>query len=324
MLQFFKSRVAWIIIPFAVVLPLFIKNPYHLRVLDLCLIYSIVALSVNLIVGFCGLLDFGRAAFIAIGAYTSAMLTTRLNLPFPVAFLASGLSAASVGAVLGVLGRKSAFDYLTLMTIGLGEIVRLVLLNWTFTGGALGIKDVPPPALGPFKITSFTQYYYLALACLIITYVLISRIIKTKMGRAFMAIRDDPVAAAYSGINVPRYKVYNFALASFFTGIAGCLQVHLMIYASPFLYTMDESIYVLQMPILGGLGSLPGSILGTFILIIVPEISRTFYEYRLMFLGLIMVLMMTWMPRGILGGQGVLHLIVRRFADSIGDRFKAK
>jgi len=303
--------------------PLVVVDEYQRRVVNMVLVYSMVALSINLIVGFCGQLDMGRAAFVGIGVYWTAITTTELHLPWAAAFVTSGVVCALVGALLGFICRRSTFDYLTLITIGVNEIVRLVLLNWIpVTNGAMGIRLVPPVTLFGYKFNTNLRYYYFALVLLVICYVAIRRIAKSKVGRAFEALRDDPIAAVYSGINVANYKMYNFAIASFFTGIAGSALVSYTGYASPFTVTNDESIYMLQMAILGGLGSLPGCILGAGILVIAPEISRTFYQYRLMFVGVLMVIMMIWAPNGILGSGGVGEKVigirrVRELADKL-------
>ena len=294
-----------------VAIPLFVKNNYYLHVIVMVFIYSIVALSINLIVGFCGQLDFGRSAFLGLGGYWSALAMQRIGLPFLAAFISAGLVCAAVGMLLGFLCRKTSFDYLTLITIGFNEICRLVFLNWIpVTNGAMGLRMVPPPSFLSFRIDTGIKYFYFSLLLLIICYIAVKRITKSKLGRAFEALRDDPIAASYSGINVPFYKMYNFGIASFFTGIAGSALVHYTQYVSPYNYTMDESVYQLQMAIIGGLGSLPGSILGSAILIVVPEISRVFYQYRLLFVGLLMVVMMVWTPNGILGKKGVGEKII--------------
>jgi branched-chain amino acid transport system permease protein len=290
----------------ACALPLVITDEYALRVLNVFFIYSVVALSINLIVGFCGQLDMGRAAFMGLGAYWSAILAVRLHFPFFVAFLTAGIFAGLVGAILGFLCRKSSFDYLTLITIGFNVVCQVVFLNWIpVTNGAMGIPKVPVPQFFGFVFDTNLRFYYLALGFLVVCYILIERITKSKLGRAFEAIRDDSIAASYSGINIQNFKVLNFAIGSVFTGLAGSLLVHYTQYASPFNYTLDESVYQLQMAILGGLGSLPGSLLGTLILVVAPEISRSFYEYRLVFVGFMMVIMMIYWPNGLLGKAGV-------------------
>jgi branched-chain amino acid transport system permease protein len=174
----------------------------------------------------------------------------------------------------------------------------------------MGISRVPVPSIFGFEFDNNTRFYYLALVFLGLSYVAIRRICDSKIGRAFEAIRDDPVAAEYSGINIQFYKILNFAIGSIFTGLAGSLSVHYTQYASPFNFTLDESIYQLQMAILGGLGSLPGSLVGTFILVVLPEISRSFYEYRLFLVGLLMVLMMLRFPNGLLGKDGVGEQVI--------------
>jgi len=300
-----------IFIVFMIFIPFIVKDEYQLRIINLVLLYSIVALSINLIVGFSGQLDFGRSAFVGLGGYWSATMMLRFHLPFIIAFISAGLFCAFVGFVLGMLCRKSSFDYLTLITIGFNIICMQVFLNWIpITNGAMGLRLVPSAALFGFSFDTNFKFFYFAFFLLIICYIVIKRIVKSKIGRAFEAIRDDPIAASYSGINVANFKVIDFTIASFFTGIAGAAIASYSNYISPFICTLDESIYQLQMAILGGLGSLPGSILGAAVLVIVPEISRTFYEYRLMFVGFLMVVMMLWVPNGILGRNGIGERVI--------------
>jgi branched-chain amino acid transport system permease protein len=292
-------------------IPFITKDEYQLRIINMVLLYSIVALSINLIVGFAGILDFGRAAFVGLGGYWSAIMVLRLNIPFIIAFISAGLFCALIGFFLGMLCRRSTFDYLTLMTMGFNVICIKIFLNWIpVTNGPMGIRLIPSPVLLGFKFDTNLKFFYFALGLLAICYIVIKRITNSKIGRAFEAMRDDPIAAAYSGINVANYKVINFALASFFTGVAGAAIAHYTNYISPYICTLDESIYQLQMAILGGLGSLPGSILGSAILVIAPEISRTFYEYRLMLVGFLMVAMMLWSPNGILGRNGIGEKVI--------------
>ena len=327
MLKNKKTLTVTILIAVAFLLPIFVTDGYIQRVLTMVALDSIVVLSVNMIVGFCGLLDFGRAAFVGLGGYFSAIMMMRLHVPYILAFIGAGLFCALIGAVLGSLCRNSSFDYLTLITIGFSEICRLVFLNWVpVTNGALGITKVPSPNFFGFKVSGNLKYYYFAIILLIICYILVRRIINSKLGRSFEAIRDNDIAASYAGINVPNYKVLCFSVASFFTGIAGSALVHYGQYASPYNYTIDESLIFLQMAILGGLGSLPGCIIGAAILVIAPEMSRTFYEYRLMIIGLMMVIMMIWAPNGLLGKNGIGDKLVELFRKkekkSIGGEIK--
>ena len=312
-MKIFSQRIRYdlVIALLALAIPLIIENDYYLRVINMVLLYSVVALSINLVVGFCGQLDFGRAAFVGLGAYCSALMMLKLNLPFWMSFLGAGLFAAFFGLLLGLLCMKSSFDYLTLITIGFLEIVRLIMLNWIpVTNGAMGLRRVPPPSFFGYYFDTNVKFFYFALVFLAVCYIAIERLSKSKIGRAFGALRDDPIAASYSGINVPLFKTINFTIASFFSGVAGSALVHYTQYASPYNYTLDQSIYQLQFAIIGGLGNLFGSVIGTAILVIAPEISRVFYEYRLMFIGIIMVIMMIYAPDGIMGKRGIGEKII--------------
>lgn len=293
-----------------IAIPLYIHNTYVLKILCNVMLYSIIALATNLIVGFCGQLDFGRAAFAGLGAYFSAYIYNTTNTPFIICFLGAGLFAAFMGAVLGTLCRKTSFDYLTLVTIGFLEICRKLFVNWrTITNGNNGLATERPSFFG-VTLGSHVSMFYFCLILLIISFILIRRITRSRLGRAFMAIRDDSIAASYAGIDVPKYKMICFSLGSFFTGIAGAALAHYTMFTSPTNYTQDQSIIMLQMVILGGLGSLPGSIIGAILLTILPEISRAFYEYRLLFMGVLMVVLMLFAPQGLLGRGGIKDKIV--------------
>lgn len=297
-----------------VCVPVFITNTYVLKVLNNVMLYAVIALSVNLILGFCGLLDFGRSAFVGIGTYSFALLMTHVSgIPWFVGFIFAGLFTALLGWLVGCFLRRTSFDYLTLLTIGIVEIVRLFLVNCTsITNGAMGITGVPKPSFFGFQLKSHAQFFYFALVLLVVCYLLINRLVKSYKGRALMAIRDDEIAAAFSAINIPKYKAFCFGIASFFTGIGGAAMVSYTGYASPYNFTIDEGLILCQMAILGGLGSLPGSILGAVILVIVPELSRTAYEYRLLIMGVMMVVLMLFCPNGLLGKNGLKDIIVKR------------
>lgn len=305
-----KTIAALLFIIVVLLIPMAVSNSYTLRILCNVMIYSIIALSINLIVGYCGQLDFGRAAFVGLGAYCSAILTTTVGIPFIVSFILAGLFSAAFGAFLGLLCRYSSFDYLTLITVGFAEICRKLFQNWyAVTNGSFGFRTTRPNFFG-YTLTSPRSMYYFCLIILVLCYIAVRRITKSKIGRAYMAIRDDSIAAAYAGIDVKKFKLHNFVVASFFTGIAGALMGHFTTFISPTLYTIDESLLELQMTILGGLGSVPGSIRGAAVLTIVPELSRSVYEYRLLIMGAIMVVLMIFAPKGLLGRDGVFDKIV--------------
>ena len=309
-----KTKLISIVVLLAglLVVPLFITNTYILKVINNIFLYSVIVLSVNLILGFTGLLDFGRSAFVGIGTYSFAVLMTKVvGVPWIVGFLFAGIFTAVFGYVIGMFLERTSFDYLTLITTGLVEIVRLFIINCQpVTNGAMGITNVPSPSIFGLEIKEHSEFYYFALALVVVCYIAIHRLTKSYKGRALMAIRDDEIAAAYSAINLPRYKAFCFGVASFFTGIGGAAMVSYTGYASPLNFTIDEGLILCQMAILGGLGSLPGSIVGTTILTVVPEISRTAYEYRLLIMGVMMVVLMLFCPNGLLGRNGLKDMIV--------------
>ena len=302
------------------ILPLFIKNTYILKVINNVFIYSIIALSVNLLLGFTGLLDFGRSAFVGIGTYSFAILMWKVSgVPWIIGFLFAVVFTTLIGYVVGMFLERTSFDYLTLITIGIVEIVRLFLNNCIpLTNGGIGITGVPAPSIFGLRLKGHKNFYYFCLIMLVICYILIRRLTQSYKGRALMAIRDDEIAATYSAINLPRYKAFIFGVASMFTAIGGVIMVSYTGYASPLNFTIDEGLLLCQMAILGGLGSLPGSVLGAAILVIVPELSRTAYEYRLLIMGIMMVVLMLFCPNGILGRNGIKDRIIAQIRKRSG------
>lgn len=301
-----KIVLAAVIALVLIVLPNCVSSDYMVRVINNALLYSVIAMSANLLMGFCGLLDFGRSAFCATGAYWSAILMMKLNVPFIIAFLTAGLFSAACGMLLGLVSKNAGGDFMTLMTIAFNEIVRLLVQNLKgLTGGTVGLYNIPSVQFFGIQLNTHRTFYYFALVLAILSFVILRIVTKSKMGRAFEAIRDDEIAASFSGIDTGMYRVYCFAVASFFTGLAGAAMAHYANFASPLLYTTNESLIILQMAVLGGLASLPGSVVGAFIIVIVPELSRTFYEYRMLFTGVIMLLLMLFCPDGLFGKQGV-------------------
>jgi len=283
-------------------LPLYVPNDYVFRIIVTVVIAIPLALSQNLITGYAGMLTLGQAAFYGIGAYTSALLVMRLGVAWPVALLASGLLAGILGILLGFPCLRVGSDYLTLMTIGFGEIFRVVALHWmALTRGPMGLPGVPPPQIGPWVFNTNTELYYLYLVLAVLCYFTMHRLVNSYVGRAFSAIREDETAASAMGINLAFYKVLAFAFGTFWAGIAGSMLAHFLAFVGPMTFNMDESLLHMQMAILGGLGSMPGSILGAAILISVPQIFQSLYEYRMLLNGVLMVVLMIWRPQGILG-----------------------
>jgi branched-chain amino acid transport system permease protein len=277
-------------------------NEYVFRVVIAIVIDIPLALAQNLITGFVGMLTLGQAAFYGIGAYTSALLVMRLGLPWPLALLAAGGVACIFGVLVGFPCLRVGSDYLTLMTIGFGEIFKIVALNWMdLTRGPMGLPGVPAPQIGPFVFNTSVRYYYLYLFIAALCYLCMHRLTGSHIGRALIAIREDETAAAAMGVNLSYYKLLTFAFGTFWAGISGSMLAHFLNFVGPMTFTLDESLLHMQMAILGGLGSLPGSILGAAILVSLPQVFQDLYRYRMLINGGLMVGLMIWRPQGILG-----------------------
>jgi branched-chain amino acid transport system permease protein len=199
------------------------------------------------------------------------------------------------------------------MTIGFAEIIRIIALNWMdVTRGPMGIPGIPPPQIGPVRIFGGTSYYYLFLTIAAASYLMIWLLVNSKIGRILKALREDATAAAASGVNVSHYQIMSFAIAALLAGFAGSLLVHFNLFVGPTGFNIDESLTQMNMAILGGLGSLPGSVLGAVILTVLPELFRVINEFRLLFMGVLMIGLMIWRPNGIMGKQSAVTYVAKR------------
>ena len=277
-------------------------NNYMIDVLTLAGIYIVLALGLNIVVGMAGLLDLGYVAFYAIGAYSYALLSTRLGVSFWTALPIGGLAAAGFGVALGVITLRLRGDYLAIVTLGFIQIVHLVLNNWDgLTNGPNGILNIGRPALGAFVFSRPIHFYYLILAIAGLTILAVNRLNRSRIGRAWIAIREDEVAAQAMGVDTTRLKILAFALGAFWAGIAGVFFAGKFAFVSPESFTFFESVIVLAMVVLGGMGSIPGVILGALIVVILPEALREFSGYRMLVFGAALVLMMIFRPQGLIG-----------------------
>lgn len=286
-------------------MPLYGRD-YLIDIAVLSGIYIILAQGLNIVVGFAGLLNLGFVAFYAIGAYSYALLNTKLGIGFWPALPLSVTLVTLSGFVLAVPALRLKGDYLAIVTLGFGEIVRLVLNNWdSLTKGPNGIGGIESPYLFEMHIGSLSHYYYFILFFVSLTIFIVRRVHASRIGRAWLALREDEIAASSVGINTTSYKLYAFAFGAFWAGLAGVLFAAKMQFVSPESFTFMESVLVLCMVILGGLGSIPGVILGSVILVMLPEMLREVQLYRMLALGSGLVLLMIFRPQGILGGKGV-------------------
>jgi branched-chain amino acid transport system permease protein len=290
--------------PLLLIFP-FVSSDYFTDVAILAGIYTILALGLNVLVGFTGLLNLGFVAFYAIGAYTYALLNTKLGLGFWSAIPFSIGFSTAAGFLLAIPALRLRGDYLAIVTLGFGEITRLILNNWdSLTKGPNGISGIAFPSIMSISFGNLTYYYYFVLAFVILTVFITKRVYSSKIGRAWIAIREDEVASSATGINTTMYKIYSFAFGAFWAGLAGTLFAGKMHFVSPESFTFMESVFILCMVIIGGPGSIPGVILGSIILVLLPEILREVQLYRMLALGSGLVLLMIFRPQGLLGGKG--------------------
>lgn len=297
----------------AILPPLLVDNNYYIQLLGFVGIFSLLAIGLNLVVGICATFSLGHQAFFALGAYTSALMTTRLGVSFWLALPASGLVGALFALLIGPVMRLRG-PFLAVATLAFGEIVRLVLVNWIdLTNGPNGISGIPWPEIGGYRIDTIPKFYYLILACLVFEYFVISRLIQSRVGRAMKAMRDNEQAAQASGIFVLFYKVLSFVIAAFFAGVAGSVYAHFISFVSPDAFTLKFMIEILFMIVLGGLGSVPGAILGAAIVALMPEILRPLHDVRLIVYSLLIIVILIFAPKGIWGFVDQFRLwLVRR------------
>ena len=283
------------------VLPFAYAQSYFIHIVALAMIAAISALGMQLLIGYSGQLSMGQAAFFGIGAYTSGLLTKEYGVPFLLAFVASGLTAAISSLILAPITRLRGI-YLAVATLGFTIIVHLILLNeeW-LTGGSFGLLGIPWPSIGPIELEGETRVYYLVLVVLVGVYVAFYRLVHSRFGRALQAIMLDEDAAQSCGINVTLYKSKCFVVSAMVTGFAGCLFAHHSRYLNPNDFTFWRSIEILIMAVVGGMGSLPGAIIGAFIVVLMPEYLRAFDQWRLVIYGGLLIVFMGFGKNGIVG-----------------------
>ncbi|GAA0792582.1 high-affinity branched-chain amino acid ABC transporter permease LivM [Marinobacterium sediminicola] len=289
----------------------------------LTLIYVMLGLGLNIVVGFAGLLDLGYVAFYAVGAYTYALLSEYYGLSFWVCLPIAGLLAATFGCILGFPVLRLRGDYLAIVTLGFGEIIRILLNNWTnVTGGPNGIGGIEKPSLFGLEFSrraseggqTFHEFfgisynsshkviflYLVAVLLVLLTIYVINRIQRMPIGRAWEALREDEIACRSLGLNPTVIKLSAFTMGASFAGFAGCFFAARQGFISPESFTFIESAIILAIVVLGGMGSQLGVILAAIAMTILPELAREFQEYRMLMFGGVMVLMMLWRPQGLL------------------------
>ena len=276
-------------------------SKYFSKVIMLIGINIILAVSLNVATGYLGQLPLGHAGFMAVGAYASALLMTHIKAAapmtvFPFGILFGGIVAAVFGILIGIPALRLKGDYLAIITLGFGEIIRVVLLNidsvlgFKFTYGAASLKNIP-------KTTTFLN----AFLCVGITCFIIHALMKSRHGRAILAIRENEIAADSCGVNVTYYKTLGFVVSAFFAGVAGALYAGYLGILNPASFGFMKSIEILVMVVLGGMGSMIGSVLSAVVLTAVPEMLRAFSDYRMIVYSVLLILVMIFKPSGLMG-----------------------
>jgi branched-chain amino acid transport system permease protein len=282
------------------IIPVVVKDTYILHIVNMIGIYSILAMSLNLVAGYCGQISLGHAAFYGLGAYTSAKLAVSFGFPFWLTIPSGGLFACLVGLAVGPILRLRGY-FLVVGTLALGEIVKNVLFNWVnLTNGPAGI-NVPAAKLGSIMLRSGHSFYYVIALAVVLQYIIITNVVDSRVGRAMRAIRSNEMAASVTGISIARYKIMAFALSAGFAGIAGGLLGYLNRYISPHLFEFPTSVLIITMIVVGGLGNTKGAIAGAAMLLILSEALRGFGDYRLIIYSIMILLYLSFSPQGLVG-----------------------
>ncbi|WP_326911020.1 branched-chain amino acid ABC transporter permease [Sedimentibacter sp. MB31-C6] len=267
---------------------------YISGILILAGINLLTVLGLSLLTGFTGMFSFGHAGFMAIGAYTAAIMTMKLGMNFYLALMVGGLAAMTVSLLIGKLTLNLKGDYFCIATLGFGEAIRLILDNVQFFGGARGLPNIP---------TDNTTTLINVVVINIIAIIVMVFIIKSRHGRNMVAVREEELAAQVIGINTFKYKIISLAISALYAGIAGGLMAHYLGYIQPLMFKLIKSTELTIIVIFGGLGSISGSVIGAIILTFLPELLRSVYEWRLVVYGAAVILIMATRPQGLMGGK---------------------
>ena len=277
-----------------ILLPFIVRSEYSIHLLILCCIWIMMTTGYNLLYGYTGALSFGHAAFIAIGAYTSTLLVMNFNVPWPLGMLSGGVMAAIIAALIGIPVLRLTGVYFAFVTIGFGEVTRLTIKNWeSLTGGPYGIIEVPP------MFESLTLTYIFVFLVMMFVFLVTHRIVHSRIGRAFIAIRENRDLAESIGINVANYRLLAYVLSAFFCGVGGAMMVHYLGYCYPELASIFLSVNLVLYTIIGGPGTLLGPTVAAFLFTLFPELFRFIGDYKALLYGVILVVVIIFAPRGL-------------------------
>ncbi len=285
-------------------------NPYTLKLLTIAGIHTILALGLNMLMGYAGQLSLGHAAFYGLGAYTTAILTTVYHWPPWLALPAALLVTAAVAFLVGLPMLKLTGFYLGMGTLGFGMIVNIAFREWSgLTGGASGLVGIPPLDFGPVSLHSGRAYFFLVWGVVFILFIVCERLIDSRIGRALRAIHDSEKAAGAMGVNTGGIKVRVFVLSAVFAALAGFLYAHLIHFLSPSSFDFMMSIRLVTMVVIGGMASIWGALLGAFLITLLPEWLHFFSDYETIIYGVILMVVMMYLPQGLT--RGIIDLYER-------------
>lgn len=286
-----------------IILP-FVASMYQTSVLTTALIYVILGLGLNVVVGLGGLLHLGYAAFYAVGAYTYALLHLHFGISFWLALPLGALFSAILGLLIGFPVLRLRGDYLAIVTLAFGEIIRMILENWNdFSFGPSGIAQIPRPSIAGIKMKlgpTTILIYFIAIAMVILTIFVVNRLENSRLGRAWEAMREDEIASQSMGIDLTKIKLLAFAIGAGWAGFIGVLFAAKTTFINPASFTVWESITILCVVVIGGMGSIPGVIVGALVFTLLPEFLRSVSEYRMLVFGMTLVIMMIFRPGGMI------------------------
>ena len=273
---------------------------WQLNIVLIC-INIVLAVSLNLITGFTGQFSIGHAGFMAVGAYMSAVFTVKLGLPFAAGILAGAAGAAILGFAIGLPTLRLKGDYLAIATLGLGEIIRITILNIPYVGGASGLMGIP-------RYTTFTWAFF----AMVLTIFFIKNFVNSSHGRACISIRENEIAAEAMGVDTTKYKVVAFTIGAAFAGVAGGLFSHYFYIAHPASFTFMKSFDILTMVVLGGMGSITGSITAAILLTFISAALASYPEWRMVIYSLMLIVLMIYRPQGLFGNKEISLKIFSR------------
>jgi len=292
-----------------------IRNIYYQHLVNLMIVYSLFALGLNILTGFTGITSFGHAGFFAVGAYTSAILTTQCSSPTLLSLFLASLMTGVIGYLIGLPVIRISGIYLAMVTLGFAEFIRLLAINWeALTGGPLGISNIPALSLFGLPLDNEMALFWFLYSLLILATFVFIRIIRSRFGYSLKAIRDSESAAESIGIPCAKNKMMSFFISGLYSGLAGALYAHFDRFISPDAFQFDLSILVLCMVVVGGMGSVIGSILGAIVLVVLLELFQPLGDYRLIVYGALLMIMITYFPQGLIG---ILNQILNKILKKI-------